>query len=328
MVNSESFDSTQVPNFSAISTQAHRVCRTQLNKKLGPIAKDFGIVGITRFFVPEAQISWDAEFPGYAPMRVDAPRGNSSFRKEGDNPHPDNPMDSSISDSLEVGGQVRRDQGYPLNPAGRTGMQGRGMLDKWGPTLAADLILTRQNPDDDAKLEVLLIERGDTGELALPGGKVDEGEEQDAFRTAAREIMEEANVTGIDLDPAQASLVFSGYVDDSRNTDNAWMETTAYRMHLNAEQARAVGVSAGSDAVGARWEEINEDLYPRLFASHGSYIRLAIEDGLSSNTTHQQAASPSMMPPGSPGKVKPGPSLDSSTTGKSADNNTYPRPSL
>lgn len=33
--------------------------------------------------------------------------------------------------------------GKPLNPKGRTGLQGRGLLGKWGPNHAADPIVTR-----------------------------------------------------------------------------------------------------------------------------------------------------------------------------------------
>ena len=33
--------------------------------------------------------------------------------------------------------------GRPLNPVGRTGLAGRGILGKWGPNHAADPIVTR-----------------------------------------------------------------------------------------------------------------------------------------------------------------------------------------
>lgn len=32
--------------------------------------------------------------------------------------------------------------GYPLNPVGRTGITGRGVLGRWGPNHAADPIVT------------------------------------------------------------------------------------------------------------------------------------------------------------------------------------------
>ena len=86
--------------------------------------------------------------------------------------------------------------GKPRNPRGRTGMTGRGTLGKWGPNQAADPIVTRWNPDDPDELQVpgpypspspsanpspnpnqvVAIKRGDTGDWALPGGMVDDGE--------------------------------------------------------------------------------------------------------------------------------------------------------
>ena len=34
------------------------------------------------------------------------------------------------------------------------------------------------------------------------------------------------------------SVVFRGYVDDPRNTDHAWIETTAFHFHCSDECAR------------------------------------------------------------------------------------------
>jgi hypothetical protein len=36
--------------------------------------------------------------------------------------------------------------GRPLNPRGRTGMTGRGKLERWGPNLTVELLLTRDHP--------------------------------------------------------------------------------------------------------------------------------------------------------------------------------------
>ena len=40
-------------------------------------------------------------------------------------------------------------------------------------------------------------------------------------------------------------LVYRGYVDDPRNTDNAWMETVAFHFHCTAEQGRLLRLSGG-----------------------------------------------------------------------------------
>lgn len=42
--------------------------------------------------------------------------------------------------------------GRPLNPIGRTGLTGRGVLGKWGPNHAADPIVTRWKMVDGQKV--------------------------------------------------------------------------------------------------------------------------------------------------------------------------------
>ena len=61
--------------------------------------------------------------------------------------------------------------GRPLNPVGRTGMTGRGLLGKWGSNHAADPIVTRFDPAT-GHLQVVAIQRKDTGQWAIPGGMV------------------------------------------------------------------------------------------------------------------------------------------------------------
>ena len=65
--------------------------------------------------------------------------------------------------------------GAPLNPLGRTGLTGRGLLGKWGPNHAADPIVTRFHPQT-GQLQMVAIKRKDTGDWAIPGGMVDAGE--------------------------------------------------------------------------------------------------------------------------------------------------------
>ena len=55
-------------------------------------------------------------------------------------------------------------------------VSGRGLLGHWGPNHAGDPVVTRWAKDDKHKvLEIILVKRKDTGELALPGGMVDAG---------------------------------------------------------------------------------------------------------------------------------------------------------
>lgn len=254
----------------------HQIARTQINAKLIEMAQvELGLNYLQRFPVPAELADWHVELPGYDPFFIDLPRGNTRYKKPDDRVDPTNPR--AVEDFFSQEARyVRRDiYGRPMNPIGRTGLTGRGMLNKWGATQAADAVLTRQNPHTK-KVEVLLVTRGDTGELAVPGGKLNEGEM--AWQAAGREVIEETGLKGIAIDFALARLVYVGYVDDSRNTDNAWMESSVFHYHLTDDEATNVSVQAGSDADQASWVELKEDLYRRLFASHGQYLRAIIKE--------------------------------------------------
>lgn len=74
----------------------------------------------------------------------------------------------------------------------------------------------------------------------------------------------------------QGDEVYRGYVDDPRNTDNAWMETIAYNFH--DESGSTVGnlkLHAGDDAVGVRWLDITTDLH--LYASHKDIVKEVVK---------------------------------------------------
>ena len=97
----------------------------------------------------------------------------------------------------------------------------------------------RQHP----LLQVLAIKRNDTGEWALPGGMVKAGDSVSAT------VKKSFNEVGNFKDPAKQEKfdelvkvlfakgvdVFAGYVDDPRNTDNAWMESKVMHFHCSPE---------------------------------------------------------------------------------------------
>lgn len=66
--------------------------------------------------------------------------------------------------------------------------------------------------------------------------------------------------------------VYEGYVDDPRNTDNAWMETVAANFHDEAGDAVArFRFTAGDDAASVRWQGIEGGL--QLYASHFQFLK-------------------------------------------------------
>jgi ADP-ribose pyrophosphatase len=238
-----------------------------------------------RAAVPDAKVSWDVPVEGYAPAAYTAPAviANDVTKKPNGWADPESttlaaalhPLTRGAGPvKLAVSAQLRDSQTgqpmtVPLNPNGRTGLEGRGLLGRWGANFAADAMLTRVNKQGE--LELFVIRRGDTGEWALPGGMAEHGEE--AAQTAARELEEEA---GVRLDLSSARVVYSGHVDDPRNTDNAWMETTVEHKHLPADVAATMHFKAGDDATDSKWLAVTKENIASLYASHGAFVKDAL----------------------------------------------------
>lgn len=233
-----------------------------------------------RAHVPAPLRGWHREMPGYSPPFYEAP----SVRKNDRTVVPGgwaDPADVSKEDLLlwsrsgymkSFEGPIQHDaeSGRPLNPLGRTGIQGRGLLGKWGPNHAADAILTRVS-EESGCLEVLLIQR-QCGAWAIPGGMVDSGEEP--LEAARRELAEES---GVALDGTAPVVVYQGIGDGPRNTDNAWIETSAYHFHLPPESALKDSSPRGaSDALDARWMTVTPDLIRTMYANHGELLSIAL----------------------------------------------------
>ena len=140
----------------------------------------------------------------------------------------------SVAEACELDKTLQRYR----NPKGKTGIKGRGLLGKFGPNHAVDTIVTRSDPAT-GKLQGLVIDRvdGDGTTLAWPGGMINPGD--DASITVRKEFTEEAVKEGAVVDrlfsECKEGVVYRGFVDDHRNTDIAWMETTAVHYHCTQE---------------------------------------------------------------------------------------------
>lgn len=242
---------------------------------------------------PERQINgpvdWKQPAPNYKPVHHTDPKVEAG-------PVWADPADPNHARMIRPDGQFQTYEGEvkfssdgvtPQNPRGRTGIEGRGLLGKWGANYAADPIVTRINPETGL-LQMIAIKRGDTKEWAIPGGMVDYGEALSG--TLSRELTEEA--LGKEADPAAAKAleskfkelfakggheVYAGYCDDPRNTDQAWMETKAVHLHLTGEDAK-IDLHAEDDADEARWMDLTEKDVSKLYASHTDFVLKAVRD--------------------------------------------------
>lgn len=229
---------------------------------------------------PDENYDWDTPSPDYDPVSYVAPRTQRRIEEEQRGYAQDyDPKERYRSWS----GKVRKDNnGAPLNPTGRTGYAGLGSCSFWGPNLAADAVITRVH---DGVLEVLITrkrsDRGDETAFALPGGKIDKGEQLKA--AAARELFEE---TRLRVDFADALVIFQGYIDDPRNTDNAWYESTCFHVHLEGHNAEQF-VLGGDDAEEALWVPLRSEPIDDMFSEHAKMIQ-TVHDIMRRDTSWQR----------------------------------------
>ena len=127
-----------------------------------------------RFPVPDDKVPWSVDWADYQPTEFEhmVVTDNDRTKKPGGwaDPKDHTLIDFSARRSYAYGegGLGVSPDGRPLNPKGRTGMSGRGLLGKWGPNHAADPIVTRYaEVDGKQAIQMVAIKRKDTGLLHL-----------------------------------------------------------------------------------------------------------------------------------------------------------------
>ena len=292
----------------ATSTPSH-LCITDHPKARQ--ASPYPSSSIHRFPVPDARSKWSVPLYGYSPVSYTAPVV-AAGPIWADTPS-DTLLDTAQWNALDTVKKAdtttiidrRSHTGWycidatsrlPINPIGRTGMVGRGLLGRFGPNHAADPIVTRwcRAPDNSIlydpitnipRLEFVAIKRSDNGEWAIPGGMVNPNET--VTLTLKREFGEEALATlerspedrlaiktRLDALFSNPDVIYRGYVDDPRNTDNAWMETVVAIFHDNTGSVFSdFPLRAGDDACAVKWVPMDEDT--PLYASHAQFIQHA-----------------------------------------------------
>ena len=268
-----------MPSFSAIFRLKSLAALTQV-KVVGSHHKIAG-TGYTQREEYYGPIDWSKPFASYKPIffehpsvlkfdRDKMPGGWADPVEFYKNPNFKKLMRKSFSKALKFDAE-----GRPLNPMGRTNIYGRGLLGKWGVNLAADPIITRINPAT-GKLEMLAIKRKDNGIWAIPGGMVDDGDS--VSLTLAKEFEEECGINVPTDFMKNAKLIYEGYVDDPRNTDNAWIETVAKWLHLDENNPISkMTPIAGDDAAKAQWKELAPKFVNSLYASHPQIVAKVVE---------------------------------------------------
>lgn len=241
-----------------------------------------------RLHVKEDQVNWSSEFPDYIPKRAPIAAVGESWTDGADERMLTKVEIAQIKQTRHtyVGWNLCPCTGMPRNPAGRTGWCGRGRLPRFGPNHCVDAVLTRMNHESGA-LEVAVIpntissrskrvdsltrqksrdSKPESATLSLPGVFIKDADPSKTHATQrAIQTKVVAKVSWQMLDEIfeeePPTLVFTGYVDDERNTDNAWIETTAL-MYSFSTKAHCLEYLEG-----VKWVPITTDLH--LYGNHG-----------------------------------------------------------
>jgi len=222
-----------------------------------------------RFSVPDERIDWQVPFQKYNPPyyvhKTVLDQDRTKVKKGWADPEKISQKDLSKK-SYE--GQIIFDKKIPLNPKGRTGIAGRGLLGKWGPNYAVDPIITRYN-NKTKNYEMLSVQREGEKQWAIPGIMGLDGESiSDALKRRLNvKIGKEINMEG-------AVTLYQGYVDDPRNTDNAWIETEV--LHLDLPFKLTKDLKLDTDLLWIKWMPMTNEELNMMYANHGDFAKLAL----------------------------------------------------
>ncbi|XP_020835678.1 transient receptor potential cation channel subfamily M member 2 isoform X1 [Phascolarctos cinereus] len=244
---------------------------------------------VMRFPVPNEKVPWEQEFHIYDPPFYTAERkekatadpvGNSLESLSRINY---NAMDGLINRQSFHGPYMVQD-GLSLNPMGRTGLRGRGSLCCFGPNHALHPVITRWRRNQDGAicrksikkmLEILVVKHALSEHWALPGGSLEPGE---MLPRKLKRILSQEFWQYFETLLKQGAEVYKGYVDDPRNTDNAWIETIAISVHFKDQNDLELKrlnshLQVCDPEVSIRWQVVDKRI--PLYANHKEILQKA-----------------------------------------------------
>ncbi|CAN7993898.1 unnamed protein product [Ixodes hexagonus] len=155
-------------------------------------------------------------------------------------------------------------EGVPRNPAGRTGLKGKGALPRWGPNHYVLFVISRWEPKSRTSLsqsrglEIALMRIFRTDQFVLPGDFVPGEQKYDGVMKVCFQIPDNCvqrhgrfcsrlqffgsclleHPDQLDASPlVEASVARRGYMDDPMNTDNCWREVELWKVHYSGKES-------------------------------------------------------------------------------------------
>jgi ADP-ribose pyrophosphatase len=174
-----------------------------------------------------------------------------------------------IGDELASREAKHRDElGRPLNPRGRTGIAGRGLLGSWGANLSVAAVVIRRNRSRE--LEILLGQSEDDTELEMAKGFVHPGETSEA---CLQRVLEAETDWAPETVPDE--VIFEGFTYDQRQTDHAWVESRVYLLdagNLGAPES----FNPGGDFDEVKWWPLTAETVNKVPSGTAGFIREAV----------------------------------------------------
>ncbi len=159
------------------------------------------------------------------------------------------------------------------------GVVGKGFYYYWGANYTADAAVIAH--DEENIPHILLIQRRDNGEWALPGGFINNDEPSKA--AAVRELHEETSLV-LDRTMATAHKLYAGPVLDVRTTLHAWSETHLWLFKTFGTMMPSI--AANDDANAAQWFTLDK-LPSNLYGSHPVLIQMALNQILGTTMSRE-----------------------------------------
>ncbi len=224
-----------------------------------------------RLRVPIDEAPWGAECPEYTPpYHVDpSVLSNDGSKNAGGWADPEEFVKVQEPGERETA-ETRDAAGRALNPRGRTGIAGRGLLGRWGSNFMVGAVVVRTG-GTAGELDILLGRIGEDGDLSLPKGFVASGENRE---TAMARVLE--GTTGWRPEPGTGDVVFEGYSYDARQTDHAWIEIQARLFHLG-DGFGPFRFRPGNDFEEVEWWHLDARTVNRLLSNQAGLVREAVK---------------------------------------------------
>ncbi|XP_041118797.1 transient receptor potential cation channel subfamily M member 2 [Polyodon spathula] len=220
---------------------------------------------VKRFPVPDEKVPWEVQFDAYNPTVYNSDSVST--------------VNSEIhNESSDVASTANC-----KNPVGRTGLEGRGKLYWLGPNRALDPIITRWKRSTDNSvsktgtkkvLEFIAIKRKEFELWAFPGGVLQLGE---TLPKRLKQLLNTKLQEEVQSMLGAATKVYEGYVDDPRNTDNAWVETTAINIHFDntkhsvLEYLNTMCLQDSNTDISVRWQVVDQKI--PLYGNHKDILQ-------------------------------------------------------